>query len=236
MYNDLIKRVADGFGTDKEKLEVLKMDGSILQHIKYPTEEMKKVAVQQNGYAIKFILNPSDELIKIAIRQQPSYAMYVLNPTKEQIELMINTDPMSVRHIRSGITRKHWVEATKVNPLLIRYIPKQFITKTLAEIVGCKDYTMIPHIPVSILDMRIVKAFVKANGYALQFINPDFLVDEIKIEAIKQDYHAAKFIKSFGDIKKLMPYIHECGKIIEYLDPAVLRQVCSRYREMYIDE
>lgn len=228
--------VRDGLGSEEDKINTLKTDGSYLKYIKNPTEEMKKIAVQQNGYAIKFISNPSNELIEIAIRQQPSNSMYIENPTKEQIELMISIDPMSIRYIRSGVTRKHWTTATKANPILIRYIPRQFITKTLAEEVGCKDFTMIPHIPNRILDMKLVKSFVQANGYALQFIDEEFLVDEIKIVAINQDYHAAKFVKSFDDIKKLMPLIHENGKILDYLDINVLRQVCKRYREIYIDE
>lgn len=233
----VFEKVKRGMGTEKENLDVVSVDGSYLAYIKEPSDKIKKTAVIQNGYALQFIDKPSDDLISIAIVASPSNAAYVKKPTRHQIDLMLSIDPMTIKYIKSGIEKSDWVKCLKKNPQLMRYIPRTILTKDLCLVAGLEDYSVIRHMPQALIDTSLAKAFVNNNGMAIQYLSPDVVTDEIKILAVEQDYHAAKYIIDMSDkaLKRLVQLIDDNKKIIDYLTPSIIRGVCLIYRERYID-
>ena len=230
----LCRKIKEGSGTDEEKLEVLRYDGTYLQYCTNATYEMKRVAVEQNGYAIKYVCNPSLELVEIAVKQSATYAGMIKKPTREQIETMLEIAPEAVRYIEDGVTEADWIRCIKKDTRLIRYIPRKCLTAEICTLVGESDYTRIKNIPESMIDEDMAFKFVKKSGLALQYL-PEDVSDDIKILAISNNSEAAKFVKDINDLDKLMVCVNNDEKVIQYLNPTLLKRVAKKYRDDYLN-
>ena len=232
----LVNKIISGQGTEAEKLAAVEYDGSLIAYLNNPSEEIKKAAVMKNPYALKFIADPTNELLEFVAKESPSAAAYIEKPTANQIKILIKANPKCIRYIRKGITKTHWIDCISRCPSLIRYIPRDVLTKDICRQVGLSDYTMVGHIPSRFIDKSLAKEFVQAHGLSIQYLNPEVLTDEIKILAIKNDRMAGKYVKSIGDVSGLMPLIDDNKEIIDYLTPMVMREVCLKYRERFLEE
>lgn len=224
--NYLCAVVKNGHGTEEEKLQVLAKDGSYLAYIKEPTYEMKKVAVEQNGFALKYISDPDTELIALAIAKSPTSSQYVQNTTEEIVSFILDTDPSCIRYMSKGITKDDWIKCVKKLPSLIRYIPRQFLTRSLCLEAGLKDVLCIKYIPEKHITPKMQLEWASKYGMAIQFLNVE--EDEIYFAAITQDPIASKFVKDINNIDKLAELVKASPNIIDGLNATILKKLCKK--------
>jgi hypothetical protein len=73
--------------SEEEWLDLLKIQGSLIQYISNPTEKQQLAAVNQNPYSIVHILAPSEEAQIAAITKDIMSIKNIKNPTPLVVEL-----------------------------------------------------------------------------------------------------------------------------------------------------
>lgn len=74
---------------EEEQLDELEEDGTVIQYIKNPTEEMKVLAVKETIQAMNYIDDPSEEVQLEAIKKDPRILKNIKKPTEKVIRKAI---------------------------------------------------------------------------------------------------------------------------------------------------
>lgn len=95
-----------------EQLKIINEDGSVIQYIKTPSDELKLAAIKQDTYAILFIKEPSEELQLEAVKQNGYVIKDICNPSEEVKLAAIKQNPYSIKFIYSS-SENLQIEAVK---------------------------------------------------------------------------------------------------------------------------
>ena len=70
--------------------KIVQENGGVIQFVKEPSEELRRLAVQQNGYAIQYIKELSEEVQRLAVQQNGNAIEYIKEPFYSQLKIELN--------------------------------------------------------------------------------------------------------------------------------------------------
>jgi len=147
-------------------IDLLKIDGELLQYMDEQTNDMCKVALQQNGLSLRYVIRQNNELCEEAVNQNGLALQYVKVQTKNICYAAVFNNPESIQYMTTQYDEL-CVYAVKIDGLLLKYV------KNKKKVIAMEA--------------------VKQNGMALQYA--DKQTKKIYTAAISQNPEASIYIK-----------------------------------------
>lgn len=180
------------------KLAALKVDGSYLENMVDPTDEMKLTALKQNGHNIKFIKNPSVILQRAAVQASPDYIRSIDNPS-EEIELEAYSRIGKVTNVSLEDAK---MAALKRDGTYITNMKNPTETMKLTA-VKQRPY-IISEIKGATEDMMLIAVGYQANLIEQMVKSGITPTKRVQIAVVTKDPRLIKFIKKPCDEAKLI--------------------------------
>jgi hypothetical protein len=172
---------------ERVQLAAVKQNGSVIQHIRKPSEAVQLAAVKNDGYAIRFVKDPSEAVQLAAIKNEISVISYIENPSEAVQLAAAKRDGYAIRFVKDP-SEAVQLAAVKNDGYAIRHI------KNPSEAVQL--------------------AAIKQDGYAIQFVkNPS---EEVQVAAAKNDGNALQFVKDPSEAMQLAA-VKQNGNAIQYI-------------------
>jgi hypothetical protein len=206
------------------QLEAVKINPSMIEYVKNPTEEMQLAAVKKEGTAIQFIYNPSRSVQMAAVASNEYSIQYIDDPSLDVMQASVQYNPRSFRFIadrlkkmdynsqlareksekenfdldklQDQISKIHYyaVKGSGSNIELIDN-PNDLLRKTaLEDDPFCIEFIKNPYKEEISYAMPEMLKQISKEGYLISRLSEKYQTEELQIAAIKNDIRNIEFI------------------------------------------
>jgi hypothetical protein len=195
---------------EEGRLEAVKRNWELIQHIPNPSKDVQMTAVQNDGYAIEYIKNPDKDVQMAAVQQDGRLIRYIDNPDKDVQMAAVQQDVRAIEYIDNP-DKDLQMTAVQRNGYAIRHIdnPDKDIQMAAVQQIGISiKYIKNP-------DKDVQMAAVQSRGYVIGYINnPD---KDLQMAAVQQDGFLIQSIKN-PDKDVQMAAVQQDGTAIIYFE------------------
>ena len=89
------------YETEKEMLNVVKYNGSLIQYIYNPSEEVQLAAVKESADSLQYIHNPTEKTQLEAAKRNGHALQYIHNPSEKVQLAAVKEDGCSIKYINN---------------------------------------------------------------------------------------------------------------------------------------
>lgn len=176
VYKLLEKTFGEFNNQQKERLSGL--NGSVIQYIDNPTENMKINAVKNKPAMIKFIDNPSIKIQEAAVNKDHRVIKFINNPGYVIQKKVITKEPNFIKNIIDPDEKLQLI-AVKTKPDVIKYIKNP--TDNVCSVAYVRNYNSLKH--MNKIPRKVIVMILNDNPSLLKLIPdnrfPDFTFDYI---------------------------------------------------------
>lgn len=171
-------------------LKALTHQGTLIQHIKNPSNELIEIALKNNGCALKFIKNPTYDMFKIALKNNP-YCLYdIENPSNELLQIAISQDGSLIEDVENQ-TEELCLLALENNINAIYYIKNhsdnicEYYLNNNGDFLNLKNPSY-----------NICKLAIEIDPLNLKHVSIENQTEELYLNALNSNYLSIKYIKN----------------------------------------
>lgn len=245
--------------SDDEILELLEVEGTLLQFIENPTQSQRLTAIQADGNAIAFVENPSWKEKLLAVQINPTTIGLIAKPSVSLQLEAVRRDPNVIQFISSP-SRRVQIEAVRRDGMALQYISDiaNYEVRLVALMNNGKAIEFIhePNEQEVLIALRNnsfaafpIKGKVKMSSRGqLEAVRLNPIVigniedpnEEARMEALRFDCESSKFMMPLNSREHLAYGIGYACKFNDHIiDPDLLpahikrdARACKRLQEM----
>ena len=216
----LIEIVPEEFQDEKMCSAAVKNDPTALKLIKNQSENVCIIAMKANIHTFEYVIKKTNKIFEYVLKLKSSFIKEAQDMIDDaafldsMISMCLKINGLLLQYIKNP-TYDHCCDAVKQNYKTLRYVPEIWNDSIMANIALMVSPLALEFIKNQTRQMCIDS--VEQDPMAIEFVQAQFLTEEMWFKAIKKNYRALGLNKTGQTIEMCLYAIHLHPQAINYI-------------------